>query len=70
MDTIIMDEESMKWFIKDLLCLDSKGGWRSDNISSTVKIEFKGNCHNVQKEIYKWLNVPERKNNFNLLEGK
>ena len=61
-------EEQMIFFIKDMLCLN-KRLYKSITKHSVLLIETSGdyNHHSVQKAIYAWLSIPERKYNFDLL---
>lgn len=62
---IVMGEGDMADFIKGLLCLYSNSSWHKDTTDSNLTISFKGDYRTVQKIIYEWLNIPERKSNFN-----
>jgi len=57
----------MEFFIKELLSLCDGGKWTNRTVTSEVKIHFKGNINKVQKAIYDWLSLPERRQN---MEGK
>ena len=62
--TIRTNEMQMECFIKSLLSLPDSGHLVHTTVSETLTIEFKGDIRKVQKEIYKWLSIPERKSNF------
>lgn len=64
-----LDEQFMTAFIKDLLCMNDGGRWLHQGVDELIRIGFKGNCHNVQKDIYKWLGVPERLHNMEVLSN-
>jgi hypothetical protein len=66
---IKMSEMFMKDMIKGLLSLDSGSTWQCDTVRHQVKLLFNGNVYRVQKDIYNWLSVKERKHNFELLGG-
>ena len=59
-----LGELEMVHLIMDLLSLSDKGCWTRTTVNDRIIIEFKGDIRKVQKEIYKWLSIPERKSNF------
>ncbi len=66
-NNFFLNEEDMVQFIKELLSINSGGKHIKKNMYSFTSFEFKGNISNVQKNIFEWLSLPERKENFNLL---
>lgn len=62
-----LNEIEMSELIKNLLCLHHDGRWIHTTMTQQLELKFKGNRHNVQKSIYNWLSLPERKHNFELL---
>jgi len=59
-----LNEEEMIAFIKDLLCLDNDSRWVYFSPIRRLEIKFRGNRYNVQRAIFDWLNVPERKRTY------
>jgi len=60
----VLDSNTMKLFIKDLLSLRKGSIWIRDTIDTNLAITFSGDNKEVQKEVYNWLSVPERKQSF------
>jgi hypothetical protein len=60
----VLDSNTMKLFIKDLLSLRKGSIWIRDTIDTNLAITFSGDNKEVQKEVYNWLSVPERKQFF------
>lgn len=59
-----LDEIAMQNFIKYLLSLRAGSVWVRTTNNTNLKISFSGNMESVQKSIYDWLSVPERKQFF------
>ena len=60
---IDFDEAGMIKFLKDMLSLNN-GDWQRRTVNSKLNIHFKGDHRTVQKIIYEWLDIPERKQYF------
>jgi hypothetical protein len=63
--TIDFSEIDMVNFLKDMLSLDKNGCWQRRTTNSKLNVQFKGDHRTVQKIIYEWLDIPERKQRFN-----
>lgn len=59
-----LTETPLKHMIMDLLCLDNGQIWAYRDHEHYIELKFKGNKYNVQKDIYNWLSLPQRKFNF------
>lgn len=66
---IVFNEDDMKHFIQDLLCLHNDNTLIYRSSHTAIDIRFYGKTYRVQKFIYDWLSVPQRKHNFELLGG-
>lgn len=66
MDTINipLGEEFLITIIKDLMSLPDESSWTYTTMKSKLTLRFRGNIHNVQREIFNWLNLPARKAMF------
>ena len=62
--TMNLDEEGMVLFLRDMLSLNN-GTWQRRTTETKLNINFKGDHRTVQKIIYEWLDIPERKQHFN-----
>jgi len=62
--SIVMTEQPMIAFIKDLLSLSKGGSWHHQTMTKETTILFKGNNKVVQKAIHDWLTIPERRKSF------
>lgn len=66
----VFHESDMESFIKGLLSLSDGSIWSRQTVDSQISFLFKGNNFKIQKALYDWLSVPERKQKFELLGGK
>jgi|APMed6443717190_1056831.scaffolds.fasta_scaffold253292_2 hypothetical protein len=62
-----LNEHSMKHFIQSLMCMENGSTFSSTTIHDSIELKFSGDKNNVQKLIYQWLSVPERKATFEKL---
>jgi len=63
--TIDLDEGGMILFLKDMLSMGKSGTWQRRTTETKLNINFRGDHRTVQKIIYEWLDIPERKQHFN-----
>ncbi|OQB07984.1 MAG: hypothetical protein BWY21_01480 [Parcubacteria group bacterium ADurb.Bin216] len=62
--TINVDENEMISLIRNLLCLTDKSSYHRHTIESHLAIKFTGDYLTIQKAVYEWLSVPQRKRTF------
>lgn len=65
---IVMDEKNLSEFIKHLLSIGNNTTLKCETVEENFKIHFIGNKYNIQKIIYDWLDIPERKMIFHNIQ--
>jgi len=66
--TKYLDQEGLIELLKDLLCAPKT--YKYNTTSGVYQLNTKANMYEVQRAIFEWLSVPERKHNFILMGGK
>lgn len=64
----VLDTDEMVLMIKFLLSTCTNGAYIMESVTDRMTIKFTGDRHEVQSEVLKWLSVPERLKNIQIME--